>query len=631
MTRSSLDGPIEPLEKNMRIESSLLRLGLGAACLLLLACGDSPSDPTPDGGQQPSPDGGIVQPPDAGPPTPTVSVSFLEPTAATVHTKAPVRFRVQVSGSAARSVALLQGEQLLAELATPYEYTWDIASLAEGSYPVTARATAEDGSGTAVSPVRTVIVDRTPPAVLTQVPAAGEDNIFIEDPITLTFSEPLLPSTVNSTSVRLSDGSFSGYDKNVLLAADGKTLTVNPRTSLSGAEQFQVFLRGEVTDLAGNAIDDPFYASERWLLPPWHAPAALNRGTTNSTTSRNQALVVPPRGPPTVAWVQEGRLCAARWDGRAWQPLGPAATAPCGTVTEQYVNSLTLALDASGRPVVSWRSSYGVEASRWDGSAWQQLGNGIPVSAIATALRPAMVLDAAGNPVLAWDASNGSTIDLYVARWNGSAWERLGDALSATGGQFTWTDEPSLAVDGQGRPVVAWQELSSGGVRQVHVRRWTGSTWEALGGAVSVGSGGVQSPSLKVDAQNRPVVAWSETVSGGSSIYVRRWSGSSWVAVGGALNVAPAGGTPSATRPSLALEPNGNPSVAWEEADAAGVHHVHVRRWDGTTWKVLGDALGAGASTSDVLFPALAVDEVGRPSVAWGQGPSVLVRRSNRM
>lgn len=613
----------------MRIASPLLRLGLGAACLLMLACGDSPTDPTsPDAGQQPAPD--------AGPQGPTLSVSFQEPTASTVHTRAPVRFRVQVTGSTAQRVELLQGEQLLAELTPPYEYTWDTASLGEGSYPVTARATAEDGSGTAVSPVRTVVVDRTPPAVLSQVPAAGEDNIFIEDPITLTFSEPLLASTLTDASVRLSDGSFSGYDKLLAPSADGRTLTVTTKTTLSAPDELFVILRPDVTDLAGNPIDDLFYASESWRLPPWHAPPALSRGTTSSNFSRNQALAVPPRGPPTVAWAQEGRLCAARWDGRTWQPLGQAASAPCGTVANDYANGLTLALDASGRPVLSWRNASGVSVSRWDGSAWQPVGGGIPVSALGLAARPAMALDAAGNPVVAWEASNGSTIDLYVSRWNGSAWQAMGSALSATAGQFTWADSPSLAVDGQGRTVVAWQELASGGGQRVHVRRWSGDSWQALGSALSVStstSANAERPSLKMDGQNRPVVAWSETLSGASSIHVRRWDGSAWVAIGGALNATPAGGTPSATQPSLGLEPNGNPVVAWEEADASGVHHVHVRRWDAanTAWKVLGDALGAGASSSDVLFPALAVDEIGRPHVAWGEGSSVLVRRSNRM
>lgn len=626
-------GVLAPPEKNMRIESSLLRLSLGAACLLLLACGSS--DPT-SGEQDPKPDGGSVQTPDAGPSAPTVSVSFLEPTAPTVYTNGSVLFRAQVSGGAARNVELLQGTEVLATLTPPYEYTWDTTALPEGSHSLTVRATAEDGSGTAVSPARTVVIDRTPPAVLTQVPTAGEGNVYVEDPVTLTFSEPLLASTLNTNSVKLSDGSFSGYGLTLSLSADGKTLTLLPRTVLSAPDQFRVFLRPEVTDLAGNPIDDLFYASESWNLPVWHAPPALSRGTSSSS-GRNHALAAPRRGPPTATWTQDGRLCAARWDGRAWQALGQATSSPCGTVAEDYGTAPTIALDTAERPVIAWRGSGEVAVARWDGSAWQRIGSGsLRVYALALAAQPAMALDAAGNPVVAWDDSNTSTIDMYVARWDGSAWQPLGDALSATAGQFTWTDKPSLAVDGQGRPVLAWQELGSSTGQRIHVRRWTGTAWEALGVPLSVGSGSVnaQTPSLKVDSQNRPVVAWSESLSGGgTTIHVRRWQGSSWVAVGSTLNATATGATPSATRPSLSIDGKDAPAVAWEEADASGVRHVHVRRWDdaNTTWKVVGDPVGAVSSSSDALFPSLVVDEVGRPSVAFSEGTSVLVRRSNRL
>lgn len=97
------------------------------------------------------------------------------------------------------------------------------------------------------------------------------------------------------------------------------------------------------------------------------------------------------------------------------------------------------------------------------------------------------------------------------------------------------------------------------------------------------------------------------------------------------LAATAAGGAPSATRPSLALDGKGAPVVAWEEADAAGVRQVHVRRWDGNTWTVLGEALGALPGSTDALFPVLTLDAAGRPSVAWSENGSVFVRRSNRL
>lgn len=582
-------------------------LGLAAACLLLGACGTST-----DGGS-----------PDAGPPA--LTVTFLEPESETVPTHASVHFRVQVVGVPAERVQLLLGEDVLAELAPPYEYTWDTAQKPEGSYRVTARAFAK--KGTFQSPARTVVVDRTPPALLSQVPAAGEDNVYINDPITLTFSEPLLASTLTNTSVGLTDGSFSGYGPSLALSAEGKTLTLTQSIQLSAPAHLSVYLLSDVTDLAGNPIDEFLVLSKPWSLPDWHAPPGVTGAASSSI--RYHSLAVPPEGPPILVWEGSG-LCAARWDGRAWKPLGSAASGACGSVGA-YGSSPTVVLDGNGQPVVLWRDSAGLGVSRWDGAAWRPFGGGIRIDALATALRPALALDGAGQPVLAWDDSNGQSIDLHVARWTGSAWQPVGGALSAGPG---WADAPSLAVDGAGNPVVAWQQSdATGNGERVNVWRWSGSAWQPLGGPMSAAGGRVDAvtPSLALDAQGGPVVAWSESQASASSLYVRRWNGSAWEPVGEALSATAAGGTPSATRPSLALDKKGAPVVAWEEADAVGVRQVHVRRWDGSAWKVLGEALGALPGSTDALFPVLTLDAAGRPSVAWSENGSVFVRRSNRM
>jgi hypothetical protein len=79
--------------------------------------------------------------------------------------------------------------------------------------------------------------------------------------------------------------------------------------------------------------------------------------------------------------------------------------------------------------------------------------------------------------------------EIYLKRWNGSAWEEIGG--SASGGGVSAgparSREPSLRLDSADRPAVSWTEETPSGAR-IYFRRSTGTAWEELAGPAS-GSG----------------------------------------------------------------------------------------------------------------------------------------------
>jgi len=141
----------------------------------------------------------------------------------------------------------------------------------------------------------------------------------------------------------------------------------------------------------------------------------------------------------------------------------------------------------------------------------------------------------------------------------------------------------SLAIDGDGRPVVAWRD-DSGGDFEIYLRRWNGDDWveldgSASGGGISANGGDSRSPSLATLPGGAPIVSWRDDDSGDFEIYVRRWTGSAWVemdagsATGGGISAN--GG--ESWWPSLAVGPDG-PVVAWED-DSGGDDEIYVRRY----------------------------------------------------
>lgn len=258
-------------------------------------------------------------------------------------------------------------------------------------------------------------------------------------------------------------------------------------------------------------------------------------------------------------------------------------------------------------------------------SPWAELGVGSAtgggISATSTGSDdPAMALDAAGNPCVAWSEDlGGGVLEIYVKRWNGTAWAEVGAGSASGGGisgQGRRSQRPSIAVDSQGRPVVAWT-LSTLTDDEIHVRFWNGAAWVpyAAGTVSETPAGSSRQPSIALDAADLPVVAWFDTASGNAEIYVRRWDGLAWVEIG--AGSASGGGIsntagPSET-PSLALDSLGRPVVAW--ADRAGTFDILVRRWDGLAWVDVGASPSLSADSS--INPSLALDASGRPGVAW--------------
>jgi hypothetical protein len=279
-------------------------------------------------------------------------------------------------------------------------------------------------------------------------------------------------------------------------------------------------------------------------------------------------------------------------------------------------------MDARGRPVVVWSEFDGyrryLAVQAWSGSKWQALGEGPGVRVVDSSPSwPAVAVDARGRPVVAWTdtSAEGGDRDVYVSRWEGQRWVALGKPLHIYSGYLSAARAPSLVLDAEGNPVVAWLE-NNGRTDDVLVWRWNGVTWLPVGDMQRAGPTEAESQagpvSLVLDPRGRPLVAWQAGASP-SRIFVRAWDGSAWRPLGAPLSARE---DTLAGDPSLALAPDGTPYVAWTEVDGVTPGQVYVRTWDGTAWKPL-SGQGSAAGIDRAYSARLAVDPDGVPRLAW--------------
>lgn len=215
---------------------------------------------------------------------------------------------------------------------------------------------------------------------------------------------------------------------------------------------------------------------------------------------------------------------------------------------------------------------------KFDGSHWAPLGGGNNVSQMpGYATAPAFVTNNAGTPYVAWQAASASSSngEIYVATYSGGAWVGLAGSQNGNGISNTPGDSatPALALSPNGLPMVAWADNTAGNY-EIYVRMWNGSAWQAPAGSAS--GGGIsnnptpsQQPDIASDANGFPVVTWQDlpAASNRYRIYLRRFDGTAWQEMfGSATDLGTDLGANNNNQPvaqHLRLTSTGLPVIAW--------------------------------------------------------------------
>ena len=104
----------------------------------------------------------------------------------------------------------------------------------------------------------TIQPDHTAPMVVNVAPNPGAVNVPVTASVLITFSEPLDPASVTTTSATLAPLGSPALAATVTLSADGLTLAVVPNAVLAPLTAYRVTVTTAVTDLLGNALAAPF-------------------------------------------------------------------------------------------------------------------------------------------------------------------------------------------------------------------------------------------------------------------------------------------------------------------------------------------------------------------------------------
>ncbi|NOK17539.1 Ig-like domain-containing protein [Corallococcus carmarthensis] len=520
------------------------------------------------------------------------------------------RLQVQLTGAAPDRVELLVDGAPVTTLDAPYSLTWETWRVSEGAHVLVVRALRNEH--VFLSAERTVVVDRTRPRMIAQVPVISASNVAVRTPIQATFSEPLDGASVNGQSIQLvaEDGRL---DASILLSGDGRTLTLNPASPLPVNQRIQVVMADTVVDFAGNRLESTGPAWG-WSVPAylqWGAPQIF--GKIEESTAVETSLRVGSDARPVVAWTQNGTVRAKRWAGEDWEYLG----APLSGATGSDVWGNALQLDPVGRPMLAWLeyatgSQSQIHVRRWNGTAWEPMGTFMTTS-LTQGYIPWMGFSSGvrGLPVVAWRERNSTQEQVVFRQWNGSSWVSMAAPVPMK--SAATVNYMGFDLDVSGRPVLTFSETESGKAAVGRVMQWNGTAWTEFSAGL-----GLLPMTRVVDDAGRVFVGGSGWGNGVRAGLIKQWDGSTWVTVGEPLADI-AGGTDRGVD-AMALDSHGSLVVLASEAPSATETASRIgqtRRWTGTQWESLGGILkpNPGSLLWGIPDFALAADD--EPIVSW--------------
>jgi hypothetical protein len=208
----------------------------------------------------------------------------------------------------------------------------------------------------------------------------------------------------------------------------------------------------------------------RWRDDTWSATAPLQCLDGEGEARGLYVIETDLQGRPYVYYSCDDASGLARWNGQAWEILGNLEAPP-----QQYPSVYSIAFDDEGGLYVGGRFTRagGADASAiayWDGSNWSSVGGGLFVAHDFSASVFAMAWDRGQLYVGGVIDRAGSDPASGVPQWDGSQWSSLGGGGSVR----------ALAIDEHGLLYAGGDFTSMGHEYYDRIARWNGRSWDPL-------------------------------------------------------------------------------------------------------------------------------------------------------
>jgi hypothetical protein len=428
------------------------------------------------------------------------------------------------------------------------------------------------------------------PHVTSTYPASGQSNVLASSVITVSFSKPMNPATINSSTFSIVDTALNPVAGTVV--ASGTTATFTPSSPLNYSMTYTATLDSSITDTATNSLASDYVWS-------FSTPNVLGNAINISSSSDNASCpsaVFDTNNNAYVAWNQGPNNSSSVWTNQYRSASGWDTAVTIESGLDNIWGCPTIKPDSNGNVIAVWSQSGVIMLNRYvNGSGWStpEIVGG------SAGLSPSVAVDSTGNIIVVWEESRSILARRYEV---GVGWGIATTIESYSSEAYS----PSIVIDSSGNATVVWSQQVSGTLFSATANHYTvGSGW---GTPVTISSGlaGLLNNlvAVSIDASGNVIAAWSQ----GSTTFIIRANryvpGSGW----GTPVVLDSDLSTTSLNPNLATFSN-DAVVVWGKSNQKTIYVAKYA--SGSGWGTA-TTIAVGAS-----YPKIAINNTGKITVAW--------------
>lgn len=163
--------------------------------------------------------------------------------------------------------------------------------------------------------------------------------------------------------------------------------------------------------------------------------------------------------------------------------------------------------------------------AKWNGEAWEELGDGFHNGNLTVYGDAVAVLDTLLYAAGYFNTAGGSSAN-RLARWNGDNWESVGAGVVGES-QFATTGIFAMESDGNGNIIMGGTFTSVAGVEAINIIRYDGNIFEPLGEGLSQSTSVGKVHDIAIDGDIIYAAGWFDEYGN-----IAMWDGESWSPVG---------------------------------------------------------------------------------------------------
>lgn len=464
------------------------------------------------------------------------------------------------------------------------------------------------GADAAVVDAGAIDADTTGPLVRLTTPTADATNVARLTSVLVSFNEAIDPTTVTGASFWLEDAEATPVAGSITVGVSDATFV--PDVRLRPETVYTAHVATAVTDVAGNSLAAEYTWSFTARAAAWGDASEL--AAANAASPR---VAVDAAGNTVVVWLQSDGSRNNVWANRYVPGSGWGTAELVETTDNGSVWSVRVAMGADGRAFVVWEQQDG---TRWD--VWTnryEVGSGWATAVLleaddtGDAQSPSVAVDGAGNAIAAWQQSDGTRVNIVANRYvQGTGWTGAQPVDTTDLGTFA----PDVAMDASGNALAVWTQ--SDGMRySIWANRYVAGTgWSGAVRLEAASELGTRTPRVAVNASGNAVVAWQDRP---DQVDIRACLYSS--ATGWGTPVAlETDNTGDAVGASVAIDGAGNALVVWQQRINPGYNSAWANKYVvGTGWG--GAEVIETGDAGHAYAPSLAMDAAGNAIAVWSQ------------